>query len=244
MKMRIIPAMDIINGKCVRLLNGDYQKMTVYREDPLEMAKKMEAHGLQFLHLVDLEGAKSDRVINYKVLEKIAAKTALKIDFGGGIKSDDDLHIAFNSGANQVTAGSIAVKNPEVFVRWLKQYGRAKIILGADLRNGKIAVSGWQEESDQSIVSFLEDYSKKGIEYVTCTDISKDGTLSEPSVDLYSPLIPAFPDIKLIASGGIATLESLYRLDEIGCEAAIIGKALYENRISLQELEQLILRQC
>lgn len=241
MKMRIIPAMDIINGKCVRLLNGDYQKMTIYKDDPLEMAKRMEAHGLQFLHLVDLDGAKSDRVINYKILEKIASKTTLKIDFGGGIKSDDDLHIAFNSGANQVTAGSVAVKNPDLFLGWLNQYGSAKIILGADVSNGKIAVSGWQEESDRAIIPFLEDYSKKGIEYVTCTDISKDGTLSEPAVHLYSQLISAFPEIKLIASGGVSTLESLYILEESGCEAAIIGKAIYENRISFNELEQLIL---
>lgn len=240
MKMRIIPALDIIEGKCVRLLNGNYQKMTIYSDDPLEMAKRFEAHGLQYLHLVDLDGAKSDRIVNYNVLEKIAAKTSLKIDFGGGIKSNEDLHIAFNSGASQITGGSIAVQNPELFTNWLKLYGRDKIILGADVIDEKIAISGWQEESKQTIIPFLQDYQDRGVEYVICTDIAKDGTLTEPSIALYQKVLNAVPEIKLIASGGISDTEALLRLDMLGCDAAIIGKAIYENKITLQELEKLV----
>ncbi|WP_300491269.1 1-(5-phosphoribosyl)-5-[(5-phosphoribosylamino)methylideneamino]imidazole-4-carboxamide isomerase [Flavobacterium sp.] len=240
--MRIIPALDIIDGKCVRLLNGDYQKMTVYSDDPLEMAKRFEAHGIQYLHLVDLDGAKSNRIINYKVLEKIAVKTNLIIDFGGGIKSDDDLRIAFNSGASQITGGSIAVKDPERFSGWIRDYGSSKIILGADVKESTVAISGWLEESDQMIIPFLADYVKKGIEYVICTDINRDGTLGGPAIGLYSELVATFPEIKLIASGGISDIEALLQLDELGCNAAIIGKAIYENRISLQELEKLLLQ--
>lgn len=240
MKMRIIPALDIIDGKCVRLLNGDYQKVTVYSDDPLEMAKRFEAHGMQYLHLVDLDGAKSNRIINYKILEKIAVKTNLIIDFGGGIKSDEDLHIAFNSGASQITGGSIAVKDPERFSRWIGNYGSVKIILGADVKDTTVAISGWLEDSNLSIVPFLDDYIKKGIEYVICTDIKRDGTLEGPAVGLYSELLQTFPQLKLIASGGISAIEELLQLDELGCDAAIIGKAIYENRISLKELEKLI----
>ena len=242
MKMRIIPALDIIDGKCVRLLNGDYQKMTIYSDDPLEMAKRFEAHGMQYLHLVDLDGAKSNRIINYKVLEKIAVKTNLIIDFGGGIKSDEDLRIAFNSGASQITGGSIAVKDPERFSGWISDYGSAKIILGADVKDTTVAISGWLEESNQTIIPFLQDYVKKGIEYVICTDINRDGTLAGPAVDLYSELVAAFPEIKLIASGGISDSKALLQLNTVGCDAAIIGKAIYENRITLKELEKLIVQ--
>ncbi len=242
MKMRIIPALDIIDGKCVRLVNGDYQKMTVYSNDPLEMAKRFEAHGMQHLHLVDLDGAKSNRIINYKILEKIAVKTNLTIDFGGGIKSDDDLRIAFNSGASQITGGSIAVNDPQRFSGWIRDYGSSKIILGADVKDTTVAISGWLEDSDQKIIPFLQEYVQKGIEYVICTDINRDGTLEGPSIDLYSELLQTFPEIKLIASGGISDVKALLDLDELGCDAAIIGKAIYENRISLKELEQLMLQ--
>jgi len=240
--MRIIPALDIIDGKCVRLVNGDYQKMTVYSNDPLEMAKRFEAHGMQHLHLVDLDGAKSNRIINYKILEKIAVKTNLTIDFGGGIKSDDDLRIAFNSGASQITGGSIAVNDPQRFSGWIRDYGSSKIILGADVKDTTVAISGWLEDSDQKIIPFLQEYVQKGIEYVICTDINRDGTLEGPSIDLYSELLQTFPEIKLIASGGISDVKALLELDELGCDAAIIGKAIYENRISLKELEQLMLQ--
>ncbi|HRB71217.1 1-(5-phosphoribosyl)-5-[(5-phosphoribosylamino)methylideneamino]imidazole-4-carboxamide isomerase [Flavobacterium sp. WV_118_3] len=240
--MRIIPALDIIDGKCVRLLNGNYQKMTIYSDDPLEMAKRFEDHGMQYLHLVDLDGAKSNRIVNYKILEKIASKTNLIIDFGGGIKADEDLRIAFNSGAAQLTGGSIAVKDPERFSGWIRDYGSSKIILGADVKDTTVAISGWLEESDQTIIPFLQDYVKKGIEYVICTDINRDGTLAGPAVDLYSELLQTFPEIKLIASGGISNVETLLELDELGCDAAIIGKAIYENRISLKELERLIVQ--
>lgn len=242
MKMRIIPALDIIDGKCVRLLNGNYQKMTIYSDDPLEMAKRFEDHGMQYLHLVDLDGAKSNRIVNYKILEKIASKTNLIIDFGGGIKADEDLRIAFNSGAAQLTGGSIAVKDPERFSGWIRDYGSSKIILGADVKDTTVAISGWLEESDQTIIPFLQDYVKKGIEYVICTDINRDGTLAGPAVDLYSELLQTFPEIKLIASGGISNVKALLELDELGCDAAIIGKAIYENRISLKELERLIVQ--
>ncbi|MPT35570.1 MAG: 1-(5-phosphoribosyl)-5-[(5-phosphoribosylamino)methylideneamino]imidazole-4-carboxamide isomerase [Flavobacterium sp.] len=240
--MRIIPALDIIDGKCVRLLNGNYQKMTIYSDDPLEMAKRFEDHGMQYLHLVDLDGAKSNRIVNYKILEKIASKTNLIIDFGGGIKADEDLRIAFNSGAAQLTGGSIAVKDPERFSGWIRDYGSSKIILGADVKDTTVAISGWLEESDQTIIPFLQDYVKKGIEYVICTDINRDGTLAGPAVDLYSELLQTFPEIKLIASGGISNVKALLELDELGCDAAIIGKAIYENRISLKELERLIVQ--
>lgn len=242
MKMRIIPALDIIDGKCVRLLNGNYQKMTIYSDDPLEMANRFEDHGMQYLHLVDLDGAKSNRIVNYKILEKIASKTNLIIDFGGGIKADEDLRIAFNSGAAQLTGGSIAVKDPERFSGWIRDYGSSKIILGADVKDTTVAISGWLEESDQTIIPFLQDYVKKGIEYVICTDINRDGTLAGPAVDLYSELLQTFPEIKLIASGGISNVKTLLELDELGCDAAIIGKAIYENRISLKELERLIVQ--
>ena len=240
--MRIIPAIDIIEGKCVRLSKGDYDTKKIYNENPLEVAKQFEDYGIQFLHLVDLDGAKSSKIINHKVLEQIASKTNLKIDFGGGLKSDDDLRIAFECGANQVTGGSIAVKNPQLFENWIKTYGSDKIILGADINNGKIAVSGWLEESKEEIIPFVQSYQNKGIEYVICTDIQKDGMLQGPSFELYKKILSECKNIKLIASGGISTFEELPQLVEIGCEGVIIGKAIYENKISLKELENFILK--
>jgi len=243
--MRIIPAIDIIEGSCVRLSKGDYSTKKVYNEDPLEVAKTFEAHGIQHLHLVDLDGAKSKHIVNYKILEQIAAKTSLKIDFGGGLKSDKDLSIAFNSGADQITGGSIAVKDSEAFLRWLSNFGAEKIILGADAMDEKIAVSGWQESSSKELIPFIQHYQKEGIKYVICTDISKDGMLEGPSFDLYKKILEKSAKSKtalsLIASGGIATYEDLPALRELGCEGAIIGKAIYENRISLKQLEGFIL---
>lgn len=239
--MRLIPAIDIIDGKCVRLSKGDYNTKKVYNENPLDVAKSFEDHGIQYLHLVDLDGAKSKHIVNHKVLEQIAHKTNLKIDFGGGLKTDEDLRIAFESGAQQITGGSIAVKNPEVFKSWLSKFGRDKIILGADANNEKIAVSGWLEESDQELIPFVKEYQKEGVSYVICTDISKDGMLQGPSFDLYQKMLRTIPSIKLIASGGISEFEELPRLAEIGCEGTIIGKAIYENRISLKQIENFIL---
>lgn len=238
--MRIIPAIDIIEGKCVRLTKGDYTTKKIYNEDPLEVAKSFEGAGIEYLHLVDLDGAKSKHIVNYKVLEKIATKTSLKIDFGGGLKSDEDLQIAFNSGANQITGGSIAVKNPSVFEAWLQNYGSQKIILGADANNQKIAVSGWLEESDFALIPFIENYQNKGISYVICTDISKDGMLQGPAIDLYRQILKEVPSIKLIASGGISHIDEFDQLKEIGCEGVILGKAIYENRISLEAIEKYI----
>ena len=239
--MRIIPAIDIIDGKCVRLSKGDYATKIIYNEDPLEVAKKFESHGIQYLHLVDLDGAKSKHIVNYKILEQIALKTTLKIDFGGGLKSDDDLNIAFNSGAHQITGGSIAVKNPLIFKKWLKKYGNEKIILGADSNDEKIAINGWLEESDQELIPFIQKYIDEGISYVISTDISKDGMLQGPSFDLYSKILDKIKNIKLIASGGISTIEEIPKLAELGCEGTIIGKAIYEGRITLKQLEKYII---
>lgn len=239
--MRIIPAIDIIDGQCVRLSKGDYNTKKVYNENPLEIAKQFEAHGIEHLHLVDLDGAKASHIVNHKVLEQIATQTTLKIDFGGGLKTDDDLRIAFESGANQITGGSIAVKNPDVFKSWIAKFGADKIILGADANNEKIAVSGWLEESDEELIPFVQGYQKEGIQYVICTDIAKDGMLQGPSFDLYEKMLKDCPNIKLIASGGISTFDELPRLKELGCEGTIVGKAIYENRISLKQLEEFII---
>ena len=241
--MRIIPAIDIIDGKCVRLSKGDYNTKKIYNENPLEVAKSFEDAGIQYLHLVDLDGAKSSRIINHKVLEQIATKTKLKIDFGGGLKTDEDLKIAFESGANQITGGSIAVKNPPLFKEWINQYGTEKIILGADANNRKIAVSGWLEESNEEVIQFIQNYQKDGISYVICTDIAKDGMLEGPSFDLYQEILTLCENVKLIASGGISTFDELPKLSELGCEGTIIGKAIYEGRISLKQLENFILNQ-
>lgn len=239
--MRIIPAIDIIEGKCVRLTKGDYDTKKIYNENPIEVAKEFENAGIQYLHVVDLDGAKASHIVNYKVLEQIATKTNLKIDFGGGLKSDEDLRIAFESGANQITGGSIAVKNPSVFENWISTFGSDKIILGADCNNEKIAVSGWQEESDLNVIPFIKDYQSKGINYVICTDISKDGMLQGPSFGLYERILKENKGIKLIASGGISTFDEIPQLADLGCEGVIIGKAIYENRISLKQLENYIL---
>ncbi|MGB5362732.1 MAG: 1-(5-phosphoribosyl)-5-[(5-phosphoribosylamino)methylideneamino]imidazole-4-carboxamide isomerase [Aureibaculum sp.] len=239
--MRIIPAIDIIDGKCVRLSKGDYATKIIYNENPLEVAKQFEAHGIQYLHLVDLDGAKSKHIVNYKILEEIALNTTLKIDFGGGLKSDEDLNIAFNSGAHQITGGSIAVKNPIIFKRWLKKYGNEKIILGADSNNEKIAINGWLEESDQELIPFIQKFIDEGISYVISTDISKDGMLQGPSFELYSKILDQIKGVKLIASGGISTFEELPKLAESGCEGTIIGKAIYEGRITLKQLEKFII---
>ena len=242
--MRIIPAIDIIEGKCVRLTKGDYSTKKIYNENPLEVAKEFEAAGIEYLHVVDLDGAKGSQIINHKVLEQIASKTNLKIDFGGGLKSDKDLEIAFNSGANQITGGSIAVKNSEIFEGWIKKYGSEKIILGADFypdnSGGKIATNGWQEESSLELIPFISDYYQKGIQYIICTDISKDGMLQGPSFDIYQQILTQVNNLKLIASGGISTFDELPKLAENGCEGVIIGKAIYENRISLKQLEKFI----
>ena len=239
--MRIIPAIDIIEGKCVRLTKGDYSTKKIYNENPLEVAKEFEDAGIGYVHIVDLDGAKASHIVNYKVLEKIASKTNLKIDFGGGLKSDKDLHIAFNSGAHQITGGSIAVKNATLFESWIAKYGTDKIILGADCNHEKIAVSGWQEESDLEVIPFIDKYQSKGISYVICTDISKDGMLEGPSFNLYEKILKETPTIKLIASGGVSTFDEIPILAEMNCEGVIIGKAIYENRISLKQLETYIL---
>ena len=238
--MRIIPAIDIIDGKCVRLSKGDYSTKKIYNEHPLEIAKQYEAHGIEYLHLVDLDGAKASHIVNHKVLEQIASKTSLKIDFGGGLKTDEDLRIAFESGAGQITGGSIAVKQPDVFKNWLSTFGADKIILGADAHNEKIAISGWQEESDEKLIPFVKNYMKDGVSYVICTDIAKDGMLQGPSFDLYKKMLAQLSGVKLIASGGISEFDELPKLAELGCEGTIIGKAIYENKISLKQLENYI----
>jgi phosphoribosylformimino-5-aminoimidazole carboxamide ribotide isomerase len=235
--MRIIPAIDIIEGKCVRLTKGDYDTKKVYNEDPLEVAKEFEANGIQYLHLVDLDGAKSEHIINHRILESITSKTNLKVDFGGGLKSDDDLRIAFECGANQITGGSIAANNPDVFLKWLAKYGSDKIILGADCNNRKIATNGWLEASELDVVDFIKDYESKGIDYVICTDIAKDGMLQGTSNELYTEIISK-SNIKLIASGGVSSMKDLELVKEIGCEGAILGKAIYEGNITLKELSR------
>ncbi len=239
--MRIIPAIDIIEGKCVRLSKGDYATKKVYNENPLEVALAFEAHGIEYLHLVDLDGAKSKHIVNHKVLERIASKTKLKIDFGGGLKSDEDLKIAFESGAKQITGGSIAVKEPAIFKSWLLQYGSDKIILGADALNEKVAIGGWLEESDKELIPFIKEYKKVGVKYIICTDISKDGMLQGPSFKLYKKIMNEIKDVKLIASGGISTFDEIPQLADLGCEGTIIGKAIYEGRISLKQLEEYII---
>jgi phosphoribosylformimino-5-aminoimidazole carboxamide ribotide isomerase len=238
--LTIIPAIDLIDGKCVRLSKGDYTQKMIYNEDPLEVAKSFEDHGLDRLHLVDLDGAKAQHVVNWKVLERIAAYTKLIIDFGGGLKSDKDLHIVFNGGAAMITIGSIAVKDRDLFCSWLDRYGNEKIILGADVNEQKIAVSGWQEVTHLDIFEFLDDYLKRGVKQVLCTDISKDGMLEGTSVELYTEILKKFRHISLIASGGITHIDELHRLNEIGVQGAVIGKAIYEGKITLAELQKLV----
>jgi phosphoribosylformimino-5-aminoimidazole carboxamide ribotide isomerase len=233
----IIPAIDLIDAKCVRLSQGDYSQKTVYNENPLEVAKMFEDAGISRLHLVDLDGAKAKHIVNYKVLEKIAAKTSLIIDFGGGLKSDEDLRIAFESGAQMVTGGSIAVKDRELFLHWIEKYSPGKIILGADAKDKKIAVSGWQEVSELPILDFIESYTSKGIQKVISTDIARDGMLTGPSFDLYKEILEQIPDLELIASGGVSSVKDIYELDEMGVPGVITGKAIYEGKISLKEIK-------
>lgn len=234
--MIIVPAIDIIEGKCVRLSKGDYSTKKIYNQNPLEEAKAFEGAGLTYLHLVDLDGAKAGKVINWKVLDKIANNTNLKIDFSGGIKTKETVEMAFSLGANQLTIGSLALKNKEEFTYWLSHYGADKFILGADVSDEKIAVHGWLETSALSIFDFVEDYVQAGIIKVMCTDIAKDGMLAGPSIVLYEKMIQQFPTIELIASGGVSSVKDLEELKLIGCKAAIIGKALYEGKILLKDL--------
>lgn len=235
--IELIPAIDIIDGKCVRLSQGDYNSKKVYNENPVEVAKELEAHGIRRLHVVDLDGAASHHVVNYRTLEQIASRTSLVIDFGGGVKSDEDLVIAFESGAQMVTGGSIAVKNPESFCHWLQTYGSERIILGADVKDRRIAVNGWKDESACELFPFLEDYVGKGIRKVICTDINCDGMLQGPSISLYKEMLEAHPDLYLIASGGVGSTEDIRQLEATGIPAVIFGKALYEGRITFKELE-------
>lgn len=236
--MRIIPAIDIINGKCVRLTKGDYKTQKIYNENPLEVAKYFEDNGIQYLHLVDLDGAKSKEIVNHKVLYQIAAKTNLKIDFGGGLKQRKDLQIAFENGAKQITGGSIAANNPKEFLEWLKEFGNDKIILGADCLNRKIATQGWLETSELDVIDYISDYVSKGISNVICTDISKDGMLQGTSNELYESILEQ-TKVNLIASGGVTTISDLELLKTLGCEGAIIGKALYEGTIKMENLREL-----
>ena len=234
--MEIIPAIDIIDGKCVRLTQGDYAQKTIYNENPLEVALEFEAAGLKRLHLVDLDGAKAGTVKNWKVLETLAAKTSMAIDFGGGIKTTDDVDIVFNSGAAFATVGSIAVKNEAVFVQWLSQYGASKFLLGADVKDEKIAVAGWLETTDIGIYDFIRRYMDHGVQQIFCTDVSKDGLLQGPSTELYRKILEQFPGLHFIASGGVSNMQDVEDLKAIGCNGVIIGKAIYEGRITLEEL--------
>ncbi len=238
--IEIIPAIDLIDGKCVRLSQGDYAQKTVYYDDPLDIAKMFEDAGIRRLHVVDLDGAKAQHIVNHKVLERIATHTNLVIDFGGGLKSNDDLRIAFESGASMVTGGSIAVKSPEIFVSWIEQFGAEKIILGADVKDKKIAIGGWLETTDIDLMPFIQKYMKQGINKVICTDISKDGMLVGPAIDLYKEMIAETPEIYLIASGGVSGIKDIEQLQENNIPAVIIGKAIYEGKISLKELSQFL----
>ena len=236
--IELIPAIDVIGGKCVRLAQGKYESKKVYADDPLDVAKAFEAHGIRRLHVVDLDGAASHHIVNYRTLERLATHTSLVIDFGGGVKSDDDLRIAFECGAQLVTGGSIAVKEPNVFCHWLQTYGPERIILGADVKEGRIAVNGWQEESACELFSFLDDYLSRGVAQAICTDVGRDGMLQGPSVDLYREILRQHPALYLVASGGVGSLHDVEALEAAGIPAVIIGKAYYEGRITLEEMEK------
>ncbi len=236
--MRIIPAIDIIDGKCVRLSQGDYNQKIIYNENPLEVAKEFEANGIEFLHLVDLDGAKAGKIINWKILEKIASQTQLKIDVGGGIKTNHDLEVVLKSGAHQVNIGSLATSNKTKVFEWMEVYGAEKIILSADVKGTKVAVSGWLEDSGLELNVLLKDYIEKGLIYCVCTDISKDGMLQGPSIDLYRETRKLFPDLKLIASGGVASMNDVIELKKLNMDGVIIGKAIYEGKIKLKELDE------
>jgi phosphoribosylformimino-5-aminoimidazole carboxamide ribotide isomerase len=234
--MQIIPAIDIIEGKCVRLTEGDYAQKKIYNEDPLEVAKAFEGIGLMRLHLVDLDGAKAGQVVNWKVLEKIANNTELKIDFGGGIKTEATLKTVLDTGATYATIGSLAVKNELLFQEWIARFGAKVFMLGADVLEEKIAIGGWLEKTEISVFDFMKSYIDKGVKQIFCTDIKKDGKLQGPSIELYQKIIEQFPNLQLIASGGVSSLDDLIELEEIGCSAAIVGKAIYENKITISEL--------
>ncbi|PZP50695.1 MAG: 1-(5-phosphoribosyl)-5-[(5-phosphoribosylamino)methylideneamino]imidazole-4-carboxamide isomerase [Pseudopedobacter saltans] len=235
--MQIIPAIDIIDGKCVRLTQGDYSQKTIYNENPLEVAKQFEYAGLGRLHLVDLDGAKAGEIKNWKVLEEISSNTSLSIDFGGGIKKDKDVEIVLNSGASFATIGSVAVKNEELLTYWISQYGAETFLLGADVKGESIAINGWMDTTDISIFEFIDKYVKKGIQQIFSTDVSKDGLLEGPSIELYKKIRAQFPDLFFIASGGVSNMQDLKDLSDIGCGGAIVGKAIYEDKISLEELK-------
>lgn len=237
--MEIIPAIDIIEGKCVRLTHGDYSQKKIYNEHPLEVARQFEDAGMQRLHLVDLDGAKAGSVKNWKVLEAIAGKTSLIVDFGGGIKSEKDVQIVFDSGATLATIGSMAVKEKETFVQWLQKWGAEKFFLGADVKGEKLTISGWLEQTEVWIYDFIEEYIQQGVQQIFCTDVSKDGALEGPSVDLYKSIVEKFPDLHFIASGGVSSMDDVYQLQDIGCKGVIIGKAIYEGRVGLADLKKL-----
>ena len=234
--MYIIPAIDIIEGKCVRLTQGDYDQKKEYADNPAEVAGKFEQAGIKRLHVVDLEGAKTSKLVNEATLRSITKQTNLQVDFGGGVKSNEAIEMAFNAGAHQITAGSIAVKNPELVSTWISRYGAEKIILGADVKDEKVAINGWQEDSGIDLFNFLEGYVKQNVQYCICTDVTKDGLLQGPAFELYQKIMDRFPDLKLIASGGVASMDDLHRLNDMGVYGTIVGKAYYEGRISLEEL--------
>ncbi len=236
MKIELIPAIDIINGQCVRLTKGDYDQKTVYRDSPAEVAREFEEIGFKRLHVVDLDGAKSKHIVNSEVLHRITTETSLRVDFGGGIKTDADIETAFENGAEMVTVGSIAVTNPDLFIAWLEKYGPERMILGADVRNGKISINGWKEDSTEDLLPFLRKYIDAGVRNVLCTEISKDGTLQGPAIELYSRVMEAYPQLHLIASGGVSSVEDIKALDKAGIPAVVFGKAIYEGKIDLREL--------
>lgn len=234
--IELIPAIDIIDGKCVRLTQGDYAKQKVYNDDPVAQAKEFEALGAKRLHMVDLDGAKSHHIVNHKVLERVTAATHLKVDFGGGVKTDEDIKLAFSAGASMVTVGSVAVSNPKLFISWLNNYGAERIILGADVRKGKISINGWKEDSSVDLLPFLKKYVDAGVKTVLCTEISKDGTLDGPAIDLYKDVMARYPHLHLIASGGVSCDEDIRKLEDAGIPAVVFGKAYYEGRINLEKL--------
>ena len=242
--MELIPAIDLIEGKCVRLTQGDYSTRKVYNEDPLEVALRFESVGIERLHVVDLDGAKAGHIVNYNVLERLASRTRLIIDFGGGLKSDEDLRIAFDCGAQMITGGSIAVKNPERFLSWLEKYGGERVILGADAKDKKIAVSGWEEGTDLDLIPFVKGYREKGVQKIICTDIGRDGMLQGPAIDLYKEIKEEIEGLYVIASGGVSSMADIERLDEAGIPAVIFGKAIYEGRIRMSEIEKYVLKIC
>ena len=242
--MELIPAIDLIEGKCVRLTQGDYSTRKVYNEDPLEVALQFESVGIERLHVVDLDGAKAGHIVNYNVLERLASRTRLIIDFGGGLKSDEDLRIAFDCGAQMITGGSIAVKNPERFLTWLEKYGGERVILGADAKDKKIAVSGWEEGTNLDLIPFVKDYREKGVQKIICTDIGRDGMLQGPAIDLYKEIKEEVEGLYVIASGGVSSMADIERLDEAEIPAVIFGKAIYEGRIRMSEIEKYVLKIC